>query len=130
MAGAFLLTRLAKRQNAVLPAVRLNCWQIKEVVGFFPEGAQPMVQVQSGQPAQPISSLRFAPSGLRAPVRILAIPAGFAIVSTEEERHNLAPLKLFSCFDPTEPLFNCGDWHSAIVIAAFSFSLFYPVGFQ
>ena len=40
---------------------------------------------------------------------------GMAIASTEEERHSLAPLKLFSLFDPSEPLFDCWGWHPAIV---------------
>ncbi len=38
-----------------------------------------------------------------------------AIASAEEERHSVAPLKLFSLFDPSEPLFDCWGWHPAIV---------------
>jgi hypothetical protein len=51
---------------------------------------------------------------LRAPVQDLAI-LPVAISSTEEERHDLVPLKLLSLFDPSEPLFDCWEWHSAIV---------------
>jgi hypothetical protein len=38
-----------------------------------------------------------------------------AIAATAEERHAVAPLKLFSFFDPSEPLFDCWGWHPAII---------------
>ncbi|MGK7874311.1 MAG: hypothetical protein AB4426_13665 [Xenococcaceae cyanobacterium] len=44
---------------------------------------------------------------------ILYLPA--AIASTEEERHSIAPLKLFSLFDPSEPLFDYWGCHPVIV---------------
>jgi len=97
----------------------------RQVVGVFPEGAQPMVQVK---PASQLSPFHrgFAHLALRAPVDDLAI-LPVAIASMEEERHNLAPLKFFSLFDPSEPLFNCEGWHSAIVYRRVHLLFGYPL---
>ncbi|MEA5417117.1 hypothetical protein VB757_18535 [Synechococcus sp. BA-132 BA5] len=51
---------------------------------------------------------------MQAQVDNLAILSG-AIASTEKGRHDLAPLKLFSLFEPSESLLHCGGWHSAVV---------------
>ena len=90
-----------------------NFLESSQAVGIFPEGAQPMVQVKS--PHQ-ISSFHrgFAHLAFRVPVEELAI-LPVAIASTDEKRHSVAPLKLFSLFDPSEPLFDCEGWHPAIV---------------
>lgn len=99
--------------------------QSGQAVGIFPEGAQPMVQVK---PANQLSSFHrgFAHLALRAQVDDLAI-LPVAIASTAEDRHNLAPLKLFSLFDPTEPLFNCGGWHSGVVYRRVELLFGYPI---
>ncbi|MGK7872462.1 MAG: lysophospholipid acyltransferase family protein [Xenococcaceae cyanobacterium] len=110
--GAFPLDAPKQRQkNFFQQAISLLRGQ--QAVGIFPEGAQPMVQVN--QPNEIRKFHRgFAHLALRAPVRELAI-LPVAIASTEEERHSVAPLKLFSLFDPSEPLFDCWGWHQAII---------------
>ena len=72
-----------------------------------------MVQVKSPNQLSPFHR-GFAHLAFRVPVEELAI-LPVAIASTDEERHSVAPLKLFSLFDPSEPLFDCWGWHPAIV---------------
>jgi 1-acyl-sn-glycerol-3-phosphate acyltransferase len=110
--GAFPLDAPRQRQKHFFQQ-SVDLLQSRQAVGIFPEGAQPMVQVQ---PPNQLSRFHrgFAHLALRVPVQDLAI-LPVAIASTEEERHDLAPLKLFSLFDPSEPLFDCGGWHPAIV---------------
>ena len=85
----------------------------RQVVGIFPEGAEPMVQVKKPNDLSKFQR-GFAHLALRAPVRNLAI-LPVAIASMEETRHSVAPLKLFSWFDSSEPLFDSPDWHPAVV---------------
>ena len=99
--------------------------QSGQAVGIFPEGAQPMVQVKRANQLSPFHR-GFAHLALAAQVRDLAI-LPVAIASTEEDTHRLAPLKLFNLFDPTEPLFNCGGWHSAVVYRRVHLLIGYPV---
>ncbi|WP_254980505.1 1-acyl-sn-glycerol-3-phosphate acyltransferase [Cyanobium sp. ATX 6A2] len=122
--GAFPLDAPRQRQKHFFQQ-SVEFLKSRQVVGIFPEGAQPMVQVK---PANQLSPFHrgFAHLALRAPVPDLAI-LPVAIASTEEERHNLAPLKLFSLFDPSEPLFNCGGWHSAIVYRHVNILFGYPL---
>ena len=110
--GAFPLDAPRQRQKRFFEQ-SVNLLQSYQGVGIFPEGAQPMVQVK---PPNQLSSFHrgFAHLALRAPVQELVI-LPVAIASTEEERHDLAPLKLFSLFDPSEPLFDCWGWHPAII---------------
>ena len=110
--GAFPLDAPNQRQKRFFQQ-STNLLQSFQTVGIFPEGAQPMVQVKS--PNQ-ISTFHrgFAHLALRVPVQELAI-LPVAIASTQEKRHSVAPLKLFSLFDPSEPLFDCWGWHPAIV---------------
>ena len=85
-----------------------------EMVGVFPEGAEPMVKFT--QPNTVGQFQRgFAHLALRAPVRNLAV-LPVAIDSMEEKsvRSGL-PLKLLSLFDPSEPLFDRAGWHPVIV---------------
>ncbi|MCP9820964.1 1-acyl-sn-glycerol-3-phosphate acyltransferase [Synechococcus sp. Cruz-9H2] len=110
--GAFPLDAPRKRRRHFFQQ-SVELLQSRQIVGVFPEGAQPMVQVKAANQLSPFHR-GFAHLALRAPVSDLAI-LPVAIASTEEGRHNLAPLRLFSLFDPSEPLFNCGGWHSAIV---------------
>jgi len=123
--GAFPLDAPRQRQkNFFQQSVKLLL--SGQIVGIFPEGAQPMVQVK---PANQLSPFHrgFAHLALRAPVQDLAI-LPVAIASSEEKKHNLAPLKLFSFFDPSEPLFQCGGWHSAIVYRRVHLLFGYPIG--
>jgi 1-acyl-sn-glycerol-3-phosphate acyltransferase len=110
--GAFPLDAPQNRQKQFFRQ-SLEILQSRQIVGIFPEGAHPMVQVKAANQLSPFHR-GFAHLALRAPVHDLAI-LPVAIAPTEEERHHLAPLKLFSLFDPSEPLFNCGGWHSAII---------------
>ncbi len=122
--GAFPLDAPHKRQKHFFQQ-SVELLQSRQIVGVFPEGAQPMVQVKEANQLSPFHR-GFAHLALRAPVHDLAI-LPIAIVSTEEGRHNLAPLKLFSLFDPSEPLFNCGGWHSAIVYRQVHILFGYPL---
>jgi len=110
--GAFPLDAPHQRQKHFFQQ-SVDLLQSRQAVGIFPEGAQPMVQVNLPNQLSPFHR-GFAHLALRAPVGQLAI-LPVAIASTDEERHDLAPLKLFSLFDPSEPLFDRGGWHSAIV---------------
>jgi 1-acyl-sn-glycerol-3-phosphate acyltransferase len=110
--GAFPLDAPQQRQKHFFQQ-SVELLQSRQAVGIFPEGAEAMVQVKPPNQLSPFHR-GFAHLALRAPVEELAI-LPVAIVSTEEERHDLAPLKLLSLFDPSEPLFDCWDWHSAIV---------------
>ena len=84
----------------------------KEVVGIFPEGAEPMIQ--SATPNRIRSFHRgFAHLAMRAPVGDVAI-LPVAIASLKEQTSNLAPLSLFKLADPSEPLFDRGGWHHSV----------------
>jgi len=87
--------------------------QSRQAVGIFPEGGQPMVQVTPPDQLSPFHR-GFAHLALRAPVEELAI-LPVALVSTEEIRHVVAPLKLFGLFAPSEPLFDAWDWHPSVI---------------
>jgi len=84
-----------------------------QLVGVFPEGADPMVNVN---PPHHLSTFHrgFAHLALKAPVDDLAI-LPVAIASTDEKQGRLAPLKWFRYFDPSEVLFQGQGWHSAVV---------------
>ncbi|MEG3857922.1 lysophospholipid acyltransferase family protein [Microcoleus sp. herbarium12] len=88
--------------------------QRREMVGVFPEGAEPMVNFT--QPNNMGKFQRgFAHLALRAPVRDLAV-LPVAIASMEEQSvPSGVPLKLLSLFDPSEPLFDRAGWHPVIV---------------
>ena len=88
--------------------------QTGEMVGVFPEGAEPMVNFT--QPHTVGKFQRgFAHLALRAPVRNLAVlPVAIASMEEESVRSGI-PLKLLSLFDPSEPLFDRAGWHPVIV---------------
>jgi 1-acyl-sn-glycerol-3-phosphate acyltransferase len=85
----------------------------KQVVGIFPEGAEPMVRWRPPHQLSPFHR-GFAHLALRASVGDLAI-LPVAIASMKEETRNLAPLQLFRLADPSEPLFDSAGWHYAVV---------------
>ncbi|MDJ0703365.1 MAG: lysophospholipid acyltransferase family protein [Leptolyngbyaceae cyanobacterium MO_188.B28] len=110
--GAFPLDAPNQRQKTFFHQAT-DLMRTRQAVGIFPEGAQPMVQAR--QPNEIRKFHRgFAHLALRAPVQKLAI-LPVAIASTDETRHPVAPLKLLSLFDPSEPLFDKWDWHPAII---------------
>ncbi|MEG4804621.1 lysophospholipid acyltransferase family protein [Microcoleus sp. ARI1-B5] len=88
--------------------------QTGEMVGVFPEGAEPMVNFT--QPNTMGKFQRgFAHLALRAPVRDLAVlPVAIASMQELSVPSGL-PLKLLSLFDPSEPLFDRAGWHPVIV---------------
>ena len=84
-----------------------------QVVGVFPEGADPMVHVKSPHQLSPFHR-GFAHLALRVPVDDLAI-LPVAIASRDEKLRKLAPLEWFRHFDPSEALFQGDGWHSAVI---------------
>lgn len=86
--------------------------QSRQVVGVFPEGAEPMVQLT--QPDEVGAFQRgFAHLALRAPIENLAI-LPVAIAPQTELTTSPFPLKLLSLADPSEPLFNQSGWHPMV----------------
>ncbi|XHX76869.1 MAG: lysophospholipid acyltransferase family protein [Stenomitos frigidus ULC029] len=85
----------------------------QQVVGLFPEGAEPMVK--RTLPNQVGMFQRgFAHLALRAPVQgLVVLPV--AIVSDAEATNAAVPLRLLSLFDPSEPLFSQEGWHPMVV---------------
>lgn len=94
-------------------------------IGIFPEGAQPMVQTT--RPREMGKFHRgFAHLALRAPVQNLAI-LPVAISSVKETVSPVAPLKLLSLFDPSEPLFDQPGWHPAVNYHRVTLSIGHPI---
>ncbi|MGK7894764.1 MAG: lysophospholipid acyltransferase family protein [Xenococcus sp. (in: cyanobacteria)] len=122
--GAFPLEAPGERKTQFFRKSS-NFLQSSQAVGIFPEGAQAMVQVK---PPDQISNFHrgFAHLAFRVPVEELAI-LPVAIASTAEQRHSLAPLKLFSLFDPSEPLFDCWSWHPAIIYHSVNIIFGHPI---
>ncbi|MCP9889613.1 1-acyl-sn-glycerol-3-phosphate acyltransferase [Cyanobium sp. Aljojuca 7D2] len=110
--GAFPLEADHRRQSSFFRQ-SAKFLQANQVVGVFPEGAAPMVKVNAPQQLSPFYR-GFAHLALRVPVDGLAI-LPIAIASREEKQGRLAPLALFRRFDPSEALFQCDGWHSAIL---------------
>jgi 1-acyl-sn-glycerol-3-phosphate acyltransferase len=81
-------------------------------VGIFPEGASPMVQLT--HPWQMSKFHRgFAHLALRANLPNLAV-LPVAIASLEERIDRVMPLRFLRLFDPSEPLFDRGEWHPVV----------------
>ena len=110
--GAFPLEADQRRQSSFFQQ-SARILQANQVVGVFPEGADPMVKVNAPQQLSPFHR-GFAHLALRVPVDGLAI-LPIAIASREEKQGKLAPLALFRHFDPSEALFQRDGWHSAIL---------------
>lgn len=111
--GAFPLEAPEQRQQHFFSQATALL-QSGEIVGVFPEGAEPMVNFT--QPNTMGKFQRgFAHLALRAPMQDLAV-LPVAIASMEEESvRSGVPLKLLSLFDPSEPLFDRAGWHPVIV---------------
>ncbi|MEB3266758.1 MAG: lysophospholipid acyltransferase family protein [Cyanobacteriota bacterium] len=110
--GAFPLEASPQKQSTFFrQSARLLV--SNQVVGVFPEGADPMVNVNDPDQLSPFHR-GFAHLALRAPVDDLAI-LPVAIASREEKQGRLAPLEWFRRFDPSEALFQGGGWHAAIL---------------
>ncbi|WP_031292699.1 lysophospholipid acyltransferase family protein [Leptolyngbya sp. Heron Island J] len=90
----------------------IDLLQAYQPVGIFPEGARPMVQATNPNELSQFHR-GFAHLALRVPVQKLAI-LPVAISAIEETISPMAPLKLFSLFDPSEPLFDQPGWHPSV----------------
>jgi 1-acyl-sn-glycerol-3-phosphate acyltransferase len=112
-----------RKRNFFTQAVHLL--QTHQTVGIFPEGAQPMVQATQPQELNRFHR-GFAHLALRAPTPQLTI-VPVAIAATEETQHPIAPLKLFSWFDPSEPLFNQPGWHPAVIYHRVNLLIGHPI---
>lgn len=112
MMGAFPLETGQGRQSSFFQQ-SARFLQANQVVGVFPEGAGPMVNVNA--PHQLSTFHRgFAHLALRVPVDDLAI-LPVAIASRDETQGKLAPLEWFRRFDPSEAMFQGDGWHSAVI---------------
>jgi 1-acyl-sn-glycerol-3-phosphate acyltransferase len=99
--------------------------QAQQAVGIFPEGAIPMTQKTTPENLSPFQR-GFAHLALRAPVERLAI-VPIAIAALEETVTPLAPLKLFSFFDPSEPRFQQSGWHYNIHYHRVTLTVGHPI---
>ena len=122
--GSFPLDAPGQRKKTFFQqAIRLL--QARQAVGVFPEGVQPMVRTT--RPDETSHFHRgFAHLALRAPTQQLTI-LPVAIASTEETQHPVAPLKLFSWFDPSEPLFKQPGWHPAVFYQRVNLLIGHPI---
>lgn len=111
--GAFPLEAPTQRQQHFFSQATALL-KSQQVVGVFPEGAEPMVKLT--QPNRVGEFQRgFAHLALRAPVQNLAV-LPVAIASFQEQALGSGvPLRLLSLFDPSEPLFEQSGWHPVIV---------------
>lgn len=111
--GAFPLEAPELRQQHFF-AQATALLQNREMVGVFPEGAEPMVQLTVPNAVGKFQR-GFAHLALRAPVRDLAVlPVAISAIEEQSVRSAI-PLKLLSLFDPSEPLFDRAGWHPVIV---------------
>jgi 1-acyl-sn-glycerol-3-phosphate acyltransferase len=110
--GCFPLEEPQQRQQSFFQqAVRLL--KSRQMVGVFPEGAEPMVQKTS--PTEVGDFQRgFAHLALRSPMENFAI-LPVAIASQQEAINSAVPLQLLSWIDPSEPLFDQSGWHPMVV---------------
>jgi 1-acyl-sn-glycerol-3-phosphate acyltransferase len=99
--------------------------QSKQVVGIFPEGAEPMVQLTDPREMGEFQR-GFAHLALRAPVRDLAI-LPVAIAPQSEFSTSPFPLKLLSWADPSEPLFNQSGWHPMVLYRRVNVAIGHPI---
>ncbi|MCU0525317.1 MAG: 1-acyl-sn-glycerol-3-phosphate acyltransferase [Elainella sp. Prado103] len=110
--GCFPLDAPDQRQQSFFHQA-IQLLQTQQVVGIFPEGTEPMVNLTH---AQQINEFHrgFAHLALRAPVRHLAV-LPVSIVSQQETTQFPIPLKLLGWFDPSEPLFQRSGWHPMVI---------------
>ncbi|MBD2385411.1 lysophospholipid acyltransferase family protein [Cylindrospermum sp. FACHB-282] len=110
--GCFPLEETQSRQHSFFVQSQMLL-QSQQMVGVFPEGTQPMVKFT--RPDMVGGFQRgFAHLALRAAVRDLVI-LPIAIASLEEVNTSGFPLRLFSLFDPSEPLFNQPGLHPLVI---------------
>ncbi|MEM1308886.1 MAG: lysophospholipid acyltransferase family protein [Cyanobacteria bacterium P01_H01_bin.153] len=84
----------------------------REMMGIFPEGARPMVEIQPPRQVNPFHR-GFAHLALRVPIEPLAL-LPVALVSDDKGIESPIPLSLLGWFDPSEPLFQQGGGHPLV----------------
>ena len=110
--GCFPLSLPQQRQQTFFEQAA-QLLQGQQVVGLFPEGAEPMVK--RTLPEQVGGFQRgFAHLALRAPVKDLVV-LPVAIASAAEAVNAAFPLRLLSLIDPSEPLFSQDGWHPMVI---------------
>lgn len=110
--GAFPLEEPAHRQQHFFHQAS-QILQTRQLVGVFPEGAQPMLNLTAPNEVGKFQR-GFAHLALRSPVENLAV-LPVAIASEEENILKGMPVRLLSFFDPSEPLFQRWDWHPVVI---------------
>ncbi|UKO96344.1 lysophospholipid acyltransferase family protein [Nostoc sp. UHCC 0870] len=110
--GCFPLEENQQRQQSFFVQSQ-QLLRRKQMVGVFPEGANPMVKYT--EPHQ-VGEFRrgFAHLALRSDIPDLGV-LPIAIASIEEVNTAAFPLRLLSLFDPSEPLFNQSGWHPLVI---------------
>lgn len=110
--GCFPLEAPEQRQHSFFRQA-IGLLKTRQVVGLFPEGAEPMVK--RTHPCHMGDFQRgFAHVALRAPVpNLVVLPV--AIASISESTNSAVPLRLLSLFDPSEPLFAQAGWHPMVL---------------
>jgi len=110
--GCLTLEAPGRRQRSFFQKAT-QLLQARQSVGIFPEGTPSMIQ--AGAPHKVGEFQRgFVHLALRATVPDLAI-LPIAIASNQETCRPVAPLKLLSLFDPSEPLFKQNGWHPMVL---------------
>jgi 1-acyl-sn-glycerol-3-phosphate acyltransferase len=122
--GCFPLDAPGQRQRVFFQQAT-DLLKARQPVGIFPEGARPMVQATNPRELQAFHR-GFAHLALRVPVPKLAI-LPVSIAATEETISPLVPLKLFSLFAPSEPLFDQAGWHPSVTYRHVNLSIGNPV---
>jgi 1-acyl-sn-glycerol-3-phosphate acyltransferase len=122
--GCFPLDAPDQRQQSFFHQA-IHLLQARQIVGLFPEGAQPMVKPTHPQEMGDFHR-GFAHLALRAPIADLAI-LPVAIASQTETTNSAMPLKVLSFFDPSEPLFQQSGWHPMVVYQRVNVLMGHPI---
>lgn len=108
--GAFSLELSTHKRSEHLFHQGGQLLQNQEMVGIFPEGAEPMVKVTDPDNIG-LFHRGFAHLAYRAAVEKLAVlPIAIATVEEQIFRHGI-PLSLLHKIDPSEPFFTPSGWH-------------------
>lgn len=124
MLGCFPLDKPGQRHKTFFNQAT-SLLKAHQPVGIFPEGTYPMVQVTTPGDINQFHR-GFAHLALRTPVDGLSI-VPVAISALEEQVSPVAPLKLLSLFDPSEPLFNQPGWHPSVNYRRVNLSVGTPI---
>lgn len=122
--GCFPLDAAATRQQSFL-LQGSQLLQSRQLVGVFPEGAAPMVNLTKPQEVGRFHR-GFAHLALRANVPGLAVLPVAIVAHAEQQVDALVPLKLLRLFDPAEPLFDQGGWHPVVLYQRITVSIGRP----